>query len=113
MAAFASFVRERLAEVSGTLAPLWARRDDIEVLPAGRQADAATVGAARHLAMVIMGAAAPFAATSHARARLLRQAYASGLLSARETERAETVLAITAGTSASSGSTPGELGASG
>jgi hypothetical protein len=70
VAAFASFVRERLAEVGGTLAPLWTRREGAEV------------------AMVIIGASAPFAPTSHARARLLRQAHASGVLRAREGEQA-------------------------
>jgi hypothetical protein len=34
------------------------------------------------VAMVVVGAAAPFAPTSYARARLLRQLHASGLLSA-------------------------------
>jgi hypothetical protein len=88
VAAFASFVRGRLADVGDSLAPLWARRDGVEVLPAGRHAEAESVGAARHLAMVIIGAAAPFAPTAHARARLLRQAHASGLLTEHETEQA-------------------------
>ncbi|MDT4935689.1 MAG: hypothetical protein QOK11_3581 [Pseudonocardiales bacterium] len=85
VAAFAEFVRHRLADVGGTLcsgvgdalrsgvgdalAPGWPRRHDAEL-------------------MVVVGAAAPFGTTSHARVRLLRQAHASGLLTARETERA-------------------------
>lgn len=40
--------------------------------------------AARTRATVVRGAAAPFAATAHARARLLRQLHASGLLATRE-----------------------------
>jgi hypothetical protein len=85
VAAFASFVRDRLADVGGTLAPRWTRHGDAEVVRAGEHHEA--VGAARHLAMVIIGAAAPFAPTSHARARLLRQAHASGLLSDHEAEQ--------------------------
>ena len=38
---------------------------------------------------VIVAAAAPFAPTAQARARLLRQAHASGLLTAREAELAQ------------------------
>jgi hypothetical protein len=79
--AFASFVRRRLAEVGGTvrdtvgapLAPL--RREQSEPQR-------------RNIAMVIVAAAAPFAPTAHARARLLRQAHASGLLTARESDDA-------------------------
>jgi hypothetical protein len=93
VAAFAVFVRQRLADVGGTLAPLLtSRRPDTEVVPAAKSADSGAIGTARHLAMVIMGAAAPFAATSHARARLLRQAHASGLLTAREAEQARRAL---------------------
>jgi len=91
VAAFAAFVRQRLAEVGESLAPLWARRDEPEVLPAVRHADGhdgAAVSAARQFAMVLVGAAAPVAPTSHARVRLLRQAHASGLLTAREAEQA-------------------------
>lgn len=83
VAAFAEFVRERLADVGGTLAPLWSRPADVEVVGDTRHDSA---GAARQLAMVIIGAAAPFAPTSHARARLLRQAHASGLLTDREAD---------------------------
>jgi hypothetical protein len=97
VAAFASFVRGQLAELSGTLTPLLSRRSDAELV-VRRESDE-QVGAARHLAMVIIGAAAPFAPTSHARARLLRQAHASGLLSDHETEQALHVerLAISGG----------------
>lgn len=38
--------------------------------------------------LVVVAAAAPFATTSFARARLLRQMHAAGLLSASETEQA-------------------------
>jgi hypothetical protein len=85
VAAFAAFVRERLGE---SLGPLLARRDGGEVVPARGRDATDPLGAARHLAMVIIGAAAPFAPTAHARARLLRQAHASGLLSEQETEQA-------------------------
>jgi len=76
VAAFASFVRDRLSDV--TLG--WTRRPENDLVPAGPD----SVGTARQLAMVIIGAAAPFAPTAQARARLLRQAHASGLLSDRE-----------------------------
>ena len=92
--ALAAFLRDRLAEVSGTLAPLWGRRGDTEVLPALRQdpADGSVVATARQLAMVLVGAAAPFAPTSYSRARLIRQMHASGLLSDEHLIRAERVL---------------------
>ena len=80
VAAFATFVRARLAEVGGTLAPLIARSDRVEVVPARARHDHDPRHAVRSLATVIITAAAPFAPTSHARARLLRQAHASGLL---------------------------------
>jgi hypothetical protein len=44
--------------------------------------------------MVIVGAAAPFAPTSYARARLLRQMHASGLLSEQEADQAEQILGV-------------------
>jgi hypothetical protein len=85
--ALAAFVRQRLADMTETLSPLWSRRDEPEALPA--KANEGTLAAAkRQLAMVIVGAAAPFAPTSHARVRLLRQMHASGLLTERETEQA-------------------------
>ena len=97
VAAFAAFVRQRLADLAdlvevggGTLAPLLGRRADTEVVPA--HGSDGPVAAARQVAMVIVGAAAPFATTSHARARLLRQAHASGLLTAREAEQARRAL---------------------
>ena len=87
VAAFATFVRERLSDVSGTLAPLWSRHTGVEIIGHDDVHDARDgIGSARHLAMVIIGAAAPFAPTAHARARLLRQAHASGLLTDRETD---------------------------
>ena len=80
LAAFATFVRARLADVGGTLAPLITRGDRTDVVPARPGRDHDPRHAARSLATVIITAAAPFAPTSHARARLLRQAHASGLL---------------------------------
>jgi hypothetical protein len=83
-AAFATFVRARLAEVGDAFIPFtprWARPDDIHET-------------AHAVAMVIVGAAAPFAPTSYARARLLRQLHASGLLTATESERAVSLLEI-------------------
>lgn len=74
VAALATFVRSRLAEVGETLAPLLGRGE----------------AAARHprqVATAIVAAAAPFATTSYARARLLRQLQASGLLTEREIEQ--------------------------
>ncbi len=96
VAALAMFVRERLAEVSDTLAPLWSRRDGGEVLPAlGREVpDHSVVAAARQLAMVIVGAAAPFATTSYSRARLIRQMHASGLLSDEHAARTQRILEL-------------------
>ena len=44
--------------------------------------------------IVIVSAAAPFAATSYARARLLRQMHASGLLTDHEAEQAETMFGV-------------------
>jgi hypothetical protein len=89
VAAFAAFVRQRLADVGSTLVPLLQRRESTEL--AVPESDGAR-GAARQLAMVIIGAAAPFAPTSHARARLLRQAHASGLLNSHETEQVQRAL---------------------
>lgn len=87
LAALAAFVRERLNAVSDTvtdtLGPLvgpWSRPEE---MPA----------AARQLATAIVGAAAPFATTSYARARLLRQMHACGLLSEDEVPQADAALA--------------------
>ena len=85
--AFAAFVRQRLSgmgnavrdTVTAPLAPLL-RRDSGTLAPARGEH-----GERRNVAMVIVAAAETFAPTAHARARLLRQAHASGLLSARET----------------------------
>jgi hypothetical protein len=82
-AAFAAFVRQRLTEVSDFVASgrRWPRPEEMH-------------DAARQVAMVIAGAAAPFAPTSYARARLLRQLHASGLLTATESERAVSLLEL-------------------
>lgn len=93
--ALATFLRDRLADVSDSLAPLWSRREG-ELVPA-RSDDASVLGAARQLAMVIVGAAGPFATTSYSRARLIRQMHASGLLSDEHLARTERLLEIESG----------------
>jgi hypothetical protein len=104
VAALAAFVRDRLNDVSGTLSPLWNRdagephgQDPAEphgeVQPAERMhPDRSLVASARQLALVIVGAAAPFAPTSYSRARLIRQMYASGLLTDEHLRRTGQVL---------------------
>ena len=94
VAALAAFVRQRLVEAAETLVPFLVRNDDVEVLPPGkgivrsRRSDIA----ARNVAMVIVGAAAPFAPTPQARVRLLRQMAASGLLTRNESDAAVQLL---------------------
>jgi hypothetical protein len=95
VAALASFVRDRLAEVSDTLAPLWSRRDAELLAPRARDGgEPAVVAAARQVAMVIVGAAAPFATTSYSRARLIRQMHASGLLTDEHLVRTQRILEL-------------------
>lgn len=96
VAALAAFVRARLADASDTLGPLWNRREGAEVLPAlnREQPDHSVIAAARQLAMVIVGAAAPFATTSYSRARLIRQMHASGLLSDEHVARTARLLEL-------------------
>ena len=89
VAALACFVRDRLSGVGETLAPLLARLD-----AAAAEGDESVRGAARNLATVIVTAAAPFAPSSYARARLLRQMHASGLLSEQEAEQTLDVLGV-------------------
>ena len=98
VAALATFLRERLAEVSDTLAPLWVKRDGVEVLPRQRGSEPgnSVIGAARQLAMVLVGAAAPLATTSYSRARLIRQMHASGLLTDEHLVRTQRLLEIAA-----------------
>src|SRR5690349_5012840 len=91
LAALAGFVRDRLADVQGTLAPLWSSSSK-SVERAAPSPDGVRT-AARQVAMVIVSAAAPFASNSYARTRLLRQMHASGLLSETETAQAEQLLA--------------------
>jgi hypothetical protein len=86
--ALAAFLRGRLADVSDTLAPLW-KRETTEIVPA---AEHSVVAAARQLATVIVGAAAPFAPTSYSRARLIRQMHASGLLTDDQVRRTVAIL---------------------
>jgi hypothetical protein len=80
VSALASFVRERLADFGDSLAPILAR---LERAAADNDTEAMRA-AARHAATVVVAAASPFATTSYARARLLRQLHASGLLTERE-----------------------------
>jgi hypothetical protein len=96
VAAFAAFLRDRLNGVSDTLAPLWNRRDDAQVLSADgvQHPDRTVVATARQLAMVIVGAAAPFAPTSYSRARLIRQMHASGLLTDEHVRRTRQLAAL-------------------
>lgn len=87
LAALASFVRERLGEVSDTIAPLWRQRaDQVEVVTSVRP-DSKAVATARQFATVVVSAAAPFAPNAYARARLIRQMHATGLLTADEAYR--------------------------
>jgi hypothetical protein len=104
VAALAAFVRDRLNEVSDTLAPLWSRRDGAEVLSADgdAQTDRSVVATARQLALVIVGAAAPFAPTSYSRARLIRQMHASGLLTDEHVRRTRELLQLEADSSGAS-----------
>lgn len=97
VAALAAFLRDRLSDVSGPLAPLLGRREGgAEILPADGEpaADRSVVAAARQLALVIVGAAAPFAPTSYSRARLIRQMHASGLLTDEHVRQARRVLEL-------------------
>ena len=96
LTALASFLRDRLAEVSDSVFRNDRARRDGELLPA-RSDDATVVAAARQFAMVLVGAAAPFATTSYSRARLIRQMHASGLLTDEHLARSEQLLAIESG----------------
>jgi hypothetical protein len=94
VAALAAFVRDRLSGVSDAVAPLLARRDGTDApVTAGREAPA-VLSAARQVALVIVGAAAPFASTSYSRARLIRQMHASGLLTDEHLARTERILQL-------------------
>jgi len=85
--AVAAFVRQRLADLAdlgSTVAPLGTRG-------AGREdaaPDTPPLGTATDVTTVVVGAAGPFAPSSYARARLLRQVHASGLLNEPEANRA-------------------------
>ena len=101
VAAFAAFLTERLTsglgEVAGTLTGLLGRRESGAgelVSAADAAADRSVVAAARELAMVIVGAAAPFAPTAYSRARLIRQMHASGLLTDEHVRRAHQILEL-------------------
>lgn len=85
VSALAAFVRRRLTDTLGELGSrVVGRRSDTELLAAIATGEAAfagpSVAAARQLALVVVGATAPFAPTSYARARLIRQLHASGTL---------------------------------
>jgi hypothetical protein len=79
LASLAAFVRDRLA-----------RRGDTEQAVA----DPGGIEPARQLDLAVVAASAPFAPTSYARARLLRQLHASGLLTRHEAEQAEQVFGV-------------------
>lgn len=91
LAALADFVRHRLADVQETLSPLWSGLGDTRSVERAPEAVRST---ARQVAMVIVGAAAPFAQNSYARTRLVRQMHAAGLLSDAEATRAEQVMDV-------------------
>jgi hypothetical protein len=84
LAALAGFVRAQLAAVGDLMRGR-------EAAPLDR-----TVEAGR-AATVIVAASSTFAVTAQARARLLRQLHASGLLSAREADQADELLRRRAG----------------
>ncbi len=87
--ALAAFLRRRLSGVGDTLIDtLSPRRGRTQ---SGQLAE---LTAARQAAQVIVCADEPFAPTSFARARLLRQLHASGLLTEHEAERAVELLQI-------------------
>lgn len=89
LASFAAFVRHRLAELDTLAAALVSRREGPPDAPA--RADATPWAGPD---VVIIAATAPFAATSYARARLLRQLHATGLLTAPETRQVERVSGV-------------------
>lgn len=90
LTSLAAFIRSRLGEVGESLVPLLARRGEAPAaLTSDRSLDAT--------GQVVISAAAPFATTSYARARLLRQMHATGLLSGlseRETEQVRALLGV-------------------
>jgi hypothetical protein len=88
LAGLAAFIRDRL----DALAPVWPRHDlERPALDAGGDGGSLAVTQA---ATAIVTAAAPFAPTSFARARLLRQMHACGLLTPQESARAEALLGV-------------------
>jgi hypothetical protein len=79
LVSLAAFVRDRLA-----------RRGDAPLALAAGSSDASD----EQLEVAIAAAAGPFAPTSYARARLLRQLHASGLLTQHEAEQAEDLFGV-------------------
>jgi hypothetical protein len=79
LANLAAFVRDRLA-----------RRGDAPLAVGNGSAAASD----RQLEVAFAAAAAPFAPTSYARARLLRQMHASGLLTGHEADQAEQLFGV-------------------
>ncbi len=81
LAEVAGLIRQRLAAVDAR----WRR---------GETSAADSAARARPADLVVVAATAPFAATSFARARLLRQLHACGLLTERESEQAKQLLGV-------------------
>jgi hypothetical protein len=105
LASLAAFMRDRLGEVGpmagsvcrsvyGSVEESLAtslrsrREDEVAAITDGRDARV------RELAVIIVTASAQFAPTAYARARLLRQMHASGLLSDHETEQAQQLFGV-------------------
>jgi hypothetical protein len=79
LANLAAFVRDRLS-----------RRGENQL----ELADGSAAESTGQLDGAIVAAAAPFAPTSYARARLLRQMHASGLLTEQEADQAEQLFGV-------------------
>jgi hypothetical protein len=79
LAELAGLIRQRLVAVDAR----WRRGETSVTSARNKPAD-----------LVVVAAAAPFAATSFARARLLRQLHACGLLTERESEQAKQLLGV-------------------
>jgi hypothetical protein len=87
LAGLAAFIRARLGEMGDSLVPLLARRGEAPAALTGDRSWDDT-------RQLVVSAAAPFATTSYARARLLRQLHAAGLLSDLSAQESEQVRAL-------------------